>query len=83
VVEVCVNINCLRRGGQALLERAASRLGLHAGAVSADGRVALQEIVCLKRCESGPAVRLDGEIHDDLTPARLDALLGPLLDPPG
>jgi formate dehydrogenase subunit gamma len=83
VVEVCVNVNCRRRGGEAVLDRARARLGLEVGAVSSDGRFALQEIVCLKRCESGPALRLDGAIHDGLTPAHVDALLGPLLDPAG
>jgi NADH-quinone oxidoreductase subunit E len=83
LVEVCVNINCRRRGGAALLERASALLGLEVGAGSPDGRLALQEIVCLKHCESGPALRLDGVIHDELTPERVDALLGPLRGPAG
>lgn len=83
VVEVCVNVNCRRRGGQAILDRARARLGLEVGAVSADGRFALLEILCLKHCESGPAARIDGEIHDELTASRLDGLLGALVDEVG
>jgi len=83
VVEVCVNVNCRRRGGGAVLDRARALLGLEVGAASPDGRLALQEIVCLKRCESGPALRLDGAIHDELTPERVEALLGPLRDGAG
>jgi NADH-quinone oxidoreductase subunit E len=70
VVEVCVNVSCLHRGGEAILAACSARLGLAVGETSADGGYALLEIVCLKRCESGPAMRVDGEIFDGLTPAR-------------
>lgn len=83
VVEICVNVDCRRRGAQAVLDRARTRLGVEVGAVSPDGRCALQEIVCLKRCGFGPAARVDGVIHDELTPDRIDALLAPLLDRAG
>ncbi|MFT3767360.1 MAG: NAD(P)H-dependent oxidoreductase subunit E [Minicystis sp.] len=76
VVEVCVNINCQRRGGAAILDHCRARLGLEVGETSADGAWALHEIVCLKRCESGPALRYRGEIFDALTPARVDEILG-------
>lgn len=76
VLEVCVNLSCQRRGGAAILDHCRARLGLAPGETSADGRWSLQEIVCLKRCESGPAIRYDGEIMDGITPARVDEILG-------
>lgn len=76
VVEVCVNINCQRRGNAAVLEACREKLGLDLGEISADGAWALREVVCLKRCESGPALRFRGEIFDELTAARVDEILG-------
>jgi NADH-quinone oxidoreductase subunit E len=76
VVEVCVNVNCQRRGGRAVLDHCRARLGLEVGETSADGVWSLQEVVCLKHCESGPALRYKGEIFDALTPARVDEILG-------
>jgi NADH:ubiquinone oxidoreductase subunit E len=75
VVEVCVNVNCQRRGGAAILDACRDRLGLEVGETSADGEWALREIVCLKRCESGPAMRYRGEILDELTVARVAEIL--------
>lgn len=76
VIEVCVNVHCRRRGGEAILDHVRARLGLEVGETSADRRFSLQEIVCLKRCESGPALRHNGDIEDALTPARVDEILG-------
>jgi NADH:ubiquinone oxidoreductase subunit E len=74
-VEVCVNVHCQHRGGAAILAHCKARLGLDVGGRSPDGRLALDEVVCLKHCESGPSMRVNGEIADDLTPGRVDALL--------
>jgi hypothetical protein len=60
---------------------------LHAEAVSA-GRPrptgaccsTLDEIACLKRCESRPSMCVDDEIHDELTPARVDEALAAVAD---
>jgi NADH-quinone oxidoreductase subunit E len=77
-VEVCVNVHCQRRGGAAILARCKDRLGLDVGGRSPDGRLALDEVVCLKRCESGPSMRVNGEITDELTPGRVDEILDEL-----
>jgi NADH:ubiquinone oxidoreductase subunit E len=78
VVEVCVNVDCLRRGSRAILEACRQRLGVAIGETSADGRFLLQEIVCLKRCGLGPTVRINGEVFEHLTPARtLEIVLEP------
>lgn len=77
-VEVCVNVHCRRRGGAAVLARCVDRLGLAVGGRSADGRYALDEIVCLKHCDTGPSMRVNGEIVDGLTPAHVDAILDEL-----
>ncbi len=79
VVEVCVNLDCRRRGGEAILARCRERLGIDPGERSADGGFLLLEVVCLKRCESGPAMRVDQEIVDEVTPERAGAILDGLL----
>jgi NADH-quinone oxidoreductase subunit E len=78
VIEVCVNVNCRRRGGDAILARCKERLGLDVGERSADGIFLLEEVVCLKHCESGPAMRVNHEIMDELSVERVDAILSGL-----
>lgn len=77
-LQVCVNINCKRRGGDAVLERCKATLGVGTGEITADRIFSLQEIVCLGMCESGPALRVDRERFDGMTPDAADALLARL-----
>jgi NADH:ubiquinone oxidoreductase subunit E len=77
-VEVCVNASCRRQGSEAVLARFGERLGVEPGQVSADGAFALVDIICLRRCGSGPSIRVDGEIRDGFPADAVDALLADL-----
>ncbi len=74
-IEVCVNGVCRRQGSEALLDRLRERLGIEPGQVSEDGAFALADIICLRRCGSGPSIRVDGEIRDGFRADAVDALL--------
>lgn len=76
-VRVCRAEACQAVGAQALLEHATVTLGVETGATSADGSVTLDEVFCLGNCALGPAVQVGDRLHGRVTPARLDALLGP------
>ena len=77
-LEVCVNVLCRRQGSEAVLDRLRERLGIEPGEVSRDGTYALVDVVCLRRCGSGPALRIDGEIRDGVGVDAVDALLADL-----
>jgi NADH:ubiquinone oxidoreductase subunit E len=77
-IEVCVNASCRRQGSEAVLARLRERLGVEPGQVSRDGEFALADIICLRRCGSGPSIRVDGEIRDGFGADAVDALLADL-----
>jgi NADH:ubiquinone oxidoreductase subunit E len=77
-LEVCVNASCRRQGSEAVLDRLRERLGIEPGQVSGDGAFALADIICLRRCGSGPSIRVDGEIRDGFRVGDVDALLADL-----
>jgi NADH-quinone oxidoreductase subunit E len=81
-LEVCVNISCRRRGSAALLERCQERLGVDIGGVMEDRRVSLGEVVCLKLCEMGPNLRVDGESLIGVGLVEMDTILDRLLGEP-
>jgi formate dehydrogenase subunit gamma len=76
VVQVCRAEACQARGGAALEAHAQKRLGVGFDETSPDGAVTLEAVFCLGNCATGPAVRIDGKLHSNVTPERFDALTG-------
>ena len=74
-VEVCRNISCHVMGGKAVMDRVKERLGLGRGQVSEDGRFSFDEVECLAACSWGPMLAINGTYHENLDPAKVDAIL--------
>ena len=78
-VQVCTNIACALRGGDALLQHCAKSLGLQGRTGrTADGRVQLSEIECMGSCGTAPAMDVDGRYHENLDLTKADKILGGL-----
>jgi NADH-quinone oxidoreductase subunit E len=75
VVLLCDSITCWMLGRDALAVHITGTLGIKPGETTADGKFTLLPIVCLGHCDHAPALLLDGELHGDVTPAALDAML--------
>ncbi|MAW87321.1 MAG: formate dehydrogenase subunit gamma [Phyllobacteriaceae bacterium] len=75
VLKICRAEACQASGGDAIAERAASRLKIAFGETTADGAVTLEAVYCLGLCACGPAAMIDGRVAGRLDDARLDALL--------
>jgi NADH-quinone oxidoreductase subunit E len=75
-VMVCVNVACALRGADdvvAYLERA---LGCPSGSTTADGMFTWQSTIeCLGACGYAPMMQIDHRFHENLTPAKIDAIL--------
>jgi NADH-quinone oxidoreductase subunit E len=74
-VQVCTNIACMLRGGEELLEHCESRLGIKHKGTTSDGLFSLEEVECIGACSWAPAVQVNYEFHENLTPAKMDAVL--------
>ena len=74
-VQVCTNISCLLRGGEEVLEHCSQRLGIGHKQVTADGRFSLEEVECIGACSWAPAIQINYDFHENLTPEKLDSIL--------
>jgi NADH-quinone oxidoreductase subunit E len=74
-VQVCTNISCMLRGGYELLDHCKQKFGIGHKGVTPDGMFSLEEVECIGVCCWAPAVQVNYDFHDDLTPAKLDAVL--------
>jgi NADH-quinone oxidoreductase subunit E len=74
-LQACRNLSCTMRGAEGVIEHIGRRLGLAPGETSADGRFTLSTVECLGSCGTAPVVMVNETYHEDMSPARLDALL--------
>jgi NADH-quinone oxidoreductase subunit E len=74
-VQICTNISCLLWDADKLWEQACAKLGVGHKEVTADGRISLEEVECIGACSWAPAIQVNYDFHDELTPELLGAVL--------
>jgi NADH-quinone oxidoreductase subunit E len=74
-VQVCTNIACLLRGGEELLEHCEKKLGVSHKGTTSDGLFSLEEVECIGACSWAPAVQVNYDFHENLTPEKMDRVL--------
>ncbi len=75
VIRVCSSVSCWVMGVDGVLDRLQKLLGIKAGETTADGRFTIVLNQCLGTCDHAPALMIDEELHRDVDPAGLEALL--------
>jgi NADH-quinone oxidoreductase subunit E len=75
VVMVCDSVSCWIMGYERQKEHLFQRLGVQYGQTTPDGRFTLLPIVCLGCCDKAPAMMVDDDLHTNLTPEKIDAIL--------
>ncbi|MET0719317.1 MAG: formate dehydrogenase subunit gamma [Tardiphaga sp.] len=75
VLKLCRAEACQAAGGDALIARAESKLGIAMGKTTPDQRVTLEPIYCLGLCATAPSAMLDGRLVGRLDEKRIDALV--------
>jgi NADH-quinone oxidoreductase subunit E len=73
-VQVCTNISCMLRGGYEILDHCKAKLGIGHKQTTPDGVFSLEEVECIGACCWAPAIQINYDFHDDLTPEKVDVL---------
>lgn len=74
-VQVCTNISCLLRGADDLMKHCEKNLGVRHKGVTPDGAFSLEEVECIGACSWAPAVQVNYDFHENLTPEKMDKVL--------
>jgi NADH-quinone oxidoreductase subunit E len=74
-VQVCTNICCMLRGAEEVFEAARRKLGIGHKQVTVDGRFSLEEVECIGACSWGPAMQVNYDYHENLTPETAERVL--------
>lgn len=74
-VQVCTNISCMLRGAYEVFEKFQDELGIGHKGVTPDGVFSLEEVECIGACCWAPAIQVNYDFHDDLTPNSVPGIL--------
>jgi NADH-quinone oxidoreductase subunit E len=82
-VVVCINFSCALRGAEGIVDHLERTLGCASGETTADGAFTWSSTVeCLGGCGGAPTMQVDHHFEENLTPARVDQILGALRSQP-
>lgn len=73
VLDVCTNLSCSLRGAEGMLKYLEDKLSTKAG--TNGDKFYLRETECLASCHTGPCLQINEDHHENLTKAKVDALL--------
>ncbi len=74
-VQVCRNICCMLRGADEIIAHTKQKLGIPHKGTTADGMFSFEEVECIGACSWGPAMQVNYDFHEEMTPERVDQVL--------
>ena len=74
-VQICTNIACILRGADELYHHCQDKLGIRHKQTTSDGQFSLEEVECIGACSWAPAMQVNYDFHENLTPEKVDAIL--------
>ncbi len=78
-LNICYNASCYLMGSDKLEECVTRKLGIKPGETTPDGLFTYtRQAECLAACGKAPAIQVNEEYYEDLTPEKLEALIDEL-----
>lgn len=78
VLSVCHTAPCCLSGAEEIIHYIEKKLGIKSGETTADGLFTLERVECLASCGTAPVMQLGNSYRENLTPTKIDQLLGEL-----
>jgi NADH-quinone oxidoreductase subunit F len=74
-VQVCTNVSCMLRGGYEIFDHLKTRLEIGNRETTSTGTFSLEEVECIGACTGAPAIQVNYDFYENLTPESVDLLL--------
>ncbi|MEE8457362.1 MAG: NAD(P)H-dependent oxidoreductase subunit E [Acidimicrobiia bacterium] len=80
LVSVCTSISCHLNGADDVLAAVEEATGVASGETAEDGSVSVEHVECIGACGGAPAVQINYELIEGVTPDKAEALIKWLVD---
>lgn len=74
-IQICGTTSCMICGAEDLVDVCKRKIAPTPHTLSADGKFSWEEVECLGACANAPMAQIGKDYYEDLTPARLEALI--------
>lgn len=74
-IQICKTLSCRIMGEPAITDHICSKLGIHPGETTDDGKFTVTLVECLGSCGTAPMMQIGYDFHEDLTVEKVDKIL--------
>lgn len=74
-IQICKTLSCKIMGEPEITEHVCSKLGIHPGETTADGKFTVSLVECLGSCGTAPMMQIGFDYHENLTLQKIDEIL--------
>lgn len=77
-LQICKTLSCKIMGEPEITDHICSKLGIHPGETTEDGRFTVSLVECLGSCGTAPMMQVGFDYYEDLTTEKVDKILDSL-----
>lgn len=74
-IQICKTLSCKIMGEPEITDHICSKLGIHPGESTEDGKYTVTMVECLGSCGTAPMMQIGFDYHEDLTVDKVDKIL--------
>lgn len=74
-LQICKTLSCKIMGEPEITDHVCSKLGIHPGETTSDGRFSVTLVECLGSCGTAPMMQVGFDYHENLTKETVDKIL--------
>ena len=75
VILVCNSVSCMIMDYESIYSSISGKLKISFGETTPDGRFTLLPVTCLGDCDNAPAIMINDDLHNKLTPESINEIL--------
>lgn len=74
-IQICKTLSCKIMGEPDITDHICSKLGIHPGETTVDGKFTVSLVECLGSCGTAPMMQIGFDYHEDLTIEKVEKIL--------
>ena len=75
VIRICKSMPCYLKNCQTIINTVEKEIGIKPGETTPDGKFSFQLTNCIGACDKAPAMMINSDVYDDLTPRKVSEIL--------